>query len=79
METAGALVATTSSLGSIPNPTGDAGWSWRHCSCHEVPCQTKLQFCQVPRMGGIKLQLLCGVKIEVAIGSLPYPGSYLDF
>ena len=25
-------------------------------------------------MGGIKLQLLCGVRIELAIGSLPYPG-----
>ena len=23
-------------------------------------------------MGGIKLQLLCGVRIELAIGSLPY-------
>ena len=25
-------------------------------------------------MDGIKLQLLCGVRIELAIGSLPYPG-----
>ena len=25
-------------------------------------------------MGGIKLQLLCGVRIELAVGSLPYPG-----
>ena len=23
-------------------------------------------------MGGIKLQLLCGVKIELAVGALPY-------
>ena len=30
-------------------------------------------------MGGIKLQLLCGVRIELAVGSLPYPGNYLDF
>ena len=37
------------------------------------PCQTKFQFCQVPRMDGIKLQLLCGVRIELAVGSLPYP------
>ena len=29
-------------------------------------------------MGVIKLQLLCGVRIEIAIGSLPYPGNYLD-
>ena len=38
------------------------------------PCQTEFQFCRVPRMGGIKLQLLCGVRIELAIGSLPCPG-----
>ena len=25
-------------------------------------------------MGGIKLQLLCGVRIELVVGSLPYPG-----
>ena len=25
-------------------------------------------------MGGVKLQLLCGVRIELAVGSLPYPG-----
>ena len=40
------------------------------------PCQTEFQFCRVPRMGGIKLQLLCGVRIELAVGSLPYPGKY---
>ena len=28
-------------------------------------------------MGGIELQLLCGVRIELAV-SLPYPGNYLD-
>ena len=48
-----------------------AGWSWGRCGCHKDPCQTELQ---VPRMGGIKLQLLCGVRIELAVGSLPYPG-----
>ena len=37
------------------------------------PCQTEFQFCQVPRMGGIKLQLLSGVRIVLAVGSLPYP------
>ena len=30
------------------------------------------------RMGGIKLQLLCGVRIELAVGSLPYPRFSLD-
>ena len=34
--------------------------------------QTKFQFCRIPRIGGIKLQLLCGVRIELAVGSLPY-------
>ena len=36
-------------------------------------CQTKLQFCWVPRKGDIKLQLLCGDRIALAVGSLPYP------
>ena len=51
-----------------------ACWSWKRCGCHKDPCQTKFQFCWVPCMGGIKLQLLCGVRIELAVGSLPYPG-----
>ena len=36
------------------------------------PFQTKFQFCWVPHMGGIKLQLLCGVRIELAVGTLPH-------
>ena len=28
---------------------------------------------------GIKLQLLFGVRIELAVGSFSYPGNYLDF
>ena len=65
------------SPGSIlhhPGTRGGVGWSWGRCGCHKDPCQTELQFCRVPRMGGIKLQLLCGVRIELAVGSLPYPG-----
>ena len=31
-------------------------------------------FFRVLHMGGIKLQLLCGVRIELAVVSLPYPG-----
>ena len=62
------------SPGSILHHPGGAGWSWERCGCHKDPCQTKFQFCRVPRMGGIKLQLLCGVRIELAVGSLPYPG-----
>merc|ERR1712173_214267 len=53
---------------------GGAGWSWGRCGCQKDPCQTEFQFCRVSRMGGIKLQLLCGVRIELAVGSLPYPG-----
>ena len=41
------------------------------CGCHKDPCQTEFQFCWVLCMGGIKLQLLCGVRIELAVGSLP--------
>ena len=67
------------SPGSILHHPGGAGWSWGRCGCHKDSCQTKFQFCRVPLMGGIKLQLLCGVRIERAVGSLPYPGNYLDF
>ena len=73
MEAAGTLVAAASSPGSILKHPGGAGWSWGWCGCQKDPCQTKFQFCRVPRMGGIKLQLLCGVRIELAVGSLPYP------
>ena len=74
LEAAGTLVVAAPSPGSILHHPGGAGWSWGWCGCHKDPCQTKLQFCRVPHMGGIKLQLLCGVRIELAVGSLPYPG-----
>ena len=45
------------------------GWVWLSQGPH---LQYKFQFCWGPRMGGIKLQLLCGVRIELAVGSLPY-------
>ena len=72
METAGTLAAAALSPGSILHNPGDAGWSWGRYGCHKNPCQTESQFCQVPRMGGIELQLLCGVRIELAVGALPY-------
>ena len=56
-----------------------AGWSWGRCGSHKDPCQTKFQFHQVLCMGGIKLQLLCGVRIKMTIRSFPYPGNYIDF
>ena len=54
-------------------------WSWFRCGCHKDPIRTKFQFCWVPRMGGIKLQLLYGVRIDLAVGYIHYPGNYLDF
>ena len=55
-------------------PSGGASWSWGQCGCHKEPCQTEFQLCWVLRMGGIKLQLLCGVRIQLAVGFFPYPG-----
>ena len=72
MEAAGALGVAAPILESIPNPPGGAGWSWLGVVVIRSPFQTKFQFCRVSRMGGIKLQLLCGVRIELAVGSLPY-------
>ena len=42
-EAAGALVATASSLGLIPNLSGGAGWYWRWSSCHKVPFPDQTQ------------------------------------
>ena len=72
LEAAGTLVAAAPSPGSILHHPGGAGWSWGRCGCHKDSCQTKLQFCQVPHMGGIKLQLLCGIRIELALVALLY-------
>ena len=57
MEAVGALEAATPSLDSILNPPVDAGWSWKDSISDQIPT------CLVPRIGGIKLQLLCGVRI----------------
>ena len=67
METVGALVVAAPILESISIPLGLGVVVIR------TPFQTKFQFYRVLRMGGIKLQLSCGVRIELAIGSLPYP------
>ena len=37
LEAAGALRAAAPSLGSIPIPSGGAGWSWGRCGCHRAP------------------------------------------
>ena len=66
MEAAGALVVAAPILGSISNPPGDAGWSWVGCGCQKDPISDQIPTCLVPRIGDIKLQLLCGVRIEPA-------------
>ena len=63
--------------GSILHHPGGVGWSWGLCGSCKDPCQTKFRFCRFPRMGGIELQLLCGVRIELVV-SLTYPGKFLD-
>ena len=68
MEAAGALVAAEPIQGSISNPPGVAGWSWGQCGCHRDPPVRP-----VLHIVGVKSQLLCGVRLELAIGSLPYP------
>ena len=66
MEAAGALGAAAPILESIPNPPGGAGWSWVGCGCHKVPISDQIPTCFVPRISGIKLQLFCVVRIELA-------------
>ena len=65
-EIAGALVVATSTIESISTPPGDAGCSWVGCGCHKDPISDQITTCLVPRISGIKLQLLCGVRIEPA-------------
>ena len=63
---AGVLGAAAPILESIPNPPGGAGWSWVGCCCYKDPISGQIPTCLVLRIGGIKLQLLCGVRIEPA-------------
>ena len=58
----------------IPSPLGAQVGPGLGVVVIRSPFQTKFQFCWVPRIGGVKSQLLCGVRIELAVGSLPYPG-----
>ena len=66
MEAEGALGAATPILESISNPSGNAGWSWVGCGCQKDLISDQIPTCFVPRIGGIKLQLLCGVRIAPA-------------
>ena len=66
METVGALGAAAPILESISNFFGGADWSWFRCGCQKDLISDQIPTCLVPRIGGIKLQLLCGVRIEPA-------------
>ena len=66
MEAAGALGAAAPILESSSNPPGGAGWSWVGCGCQKDLISDQFPTCLVPHIGGIKLQLLCGVRIEPA-------------
>ena len=66
MATVGALEAAALILESISNPSGGAGWSWVGCGCQKDLISDQIPTCLVPRIGGIKLQLLYGVRIEPA-------------
>ena len=60
MEAAVALGVAAPILELISN------WSWVGCGCQKDPISDQIPTCLVPRIGGIKLQLLCGVRIELA-------------
>ena len=66
MEASDAFGAAASLLESISNPPGGAGWSWVGCGCQKDPISDQIPTCLVLRIGGIKLQLLCDVRIEPA-------------
>ena len=66
LEAAIALGVASPILESISNPSWGAGWSWVGCGCQKDPISDQILTCLVPRIGGIKLQLLCGVRIELA-------------
>ena len=74
LEAAGTLAAAAPSPGSILHQPEGAGCSSGQCGCQKDASQTKFQFCWLPHMGSIKLQLIWGVRIELAVGSLPYTG-----
>ena len=66
MEAAGALGTAQPILESISNSPGGAGWSWVGCGCQKDPISDQIPTCLLLRIDGIKLQLLCGVRIELA-------------
>jgi len=53
-------------LGSISKLPEGEGWFWVGCSCHKDPISGRIPTYLVPHIGDTKLQLLCGVMIELA-------------
>ena len=66
LEAADVLGAAAPILGSISNPLGGAGWSRVGCGNHKDLISDQIPTRFFPRSVGIKLQLLCGVRIEPA-------------
>ena len=66
LEAAGALGVAAPILESISNPSGGPSWSWVGCGCQKDPISDQIPTFLVPHIGGIELQLLCGVRIEPA-------------
>ena len=63
LEAAGALRAAAPNL----------GLSWGQCGCHRDPLVRPYSNSNEFHIGGVKSQLLCGARFDLALGSLPYP------
>ena len=66
MKAVGALEAAESVMESMSNPSGGVGWSWVGCGCQKDPISDQIPTCLVPQIYGIKIHLLCGVRIVPA-------------
>ena len=76
MEASGSLVVAALSPGSIPNPPDGAGWSWHVCvvviRTPVIHNSNSAEF----RASVILNHSCCGVRIELALGSLPNPRQF---
>ena len=70
LEAAGALRAAAPSLGSILNPPGGAGWSWRQCGCHrDLPVRPNSKSAEFGASG--VLNHSCYVVLGLTGGRIP--------
>ena len=76
LEAAGALRAAAPSLGSIPNPPGGAGWSWRRCGCHRDPPvrpnSNSAEFCTLVVLNHSCYVMLVGLNWPLHPSQCPY-------